>query len=88
MLRVRWRELETGSRTSLLGHERGNPGHRQGLVLIDYRACSRPYQVFIMNTHGRRLSDFSDKFLEGTPLFSYIIFSSVAIIPGYGCAAH
>ncbi len=31
MLRVTWRELETGSRTSLAGHEGGNPGYRQGL---------------------------------------------------------
>ncbi len=31
MLRVTWRELETGSRTSLDGHEGGNPGYRQGL---------------------------------------------------------
>ncbi len=31
MLRVMWRELETGSRTSLAGHEGGNPGYRQGL---------------------------------------------------------
>ena len=30
MLRVRWRELETGSRTSRLGNEGANPGHRQG----------------------------------------------------------
>ena len=30
MLRVMWRELETGSRTSLAGHEGGNPGNRQG----------------------------------------------------------
>jgi hypothetical protein len=26
-----WRELETGSRTSLAGHEGGNPGYSQGL---------------------------------------------------------
>ena len=31
MLRVMWRELETGSRTSLAGHEGGNPGYRQGM---------------------------------------------------------
>ena len=31
MLRVMWRELETGSRTSLAGHEGGNLGYRQGL---------------------------------------------------------
>ncbi len=31
MLRVMWRELETGSRPSLAGHEGGNPGYRQGL---------------------------------------------------------
>ncbi len=32
MLRVMWRELETGSRTSIAGHEGGNPGYRQGMV--------------------------------------------------------
>jgi hypothetical protein len=31
-LRVTWqRELETGSRPSLAGHEGGNPGYRQGM---------------------------------------------------------
>ncbi len=30
-LRVMWRELETGSRTSPAGHEGGNPGYRQGM---------------------------------------------------------
>ena len=31
MLRARWRGLETEPRTSLHGHERGNPGHSQGM---------------------------------------------------------
>jgi len=31
MLRVMWRELETGSRTFIAGHEGGNPGYRQGM---------------------------------------------------------
>jgi len=31
MLRVMWRELETGSRTSPAGHEGGKPGYRQGM---------------------------------------------------------
>jgi len=30
MLRAMWRELETGSRITLAGHEGGNPGYRQG----------------------------------------------------------
>ena len=30
MLRAMWRELETGSRRLLHGHEGGNPGHSQG----------------------------------------------------------
>ncbi len=30
-LRARWRGLETGPRTSLHGHEGGNPGHSQGM---------------------------------------------------------
>jgi hypothetical protein len=29
-LRARWRELETGLRRLLGGHEGGNPGYRQG----------------------------------------------------------
>lgn len=45
MLRAMWRELETGLRTSLAGHEGGNSGYRQGLVLLGYRASSRPYQL-------------------------------------------
>ncbi len=31
MLRARWRGLETEPRTSLHGHEGGNPGHSQGM---------------------------------------------------------
>ena len=45
MLRVMWRELETGLRLSLAGHGGGNPGHRQGTSYVGYRASSRPYQV-------------------------------------------
>lgn len=30
-LRVMWRELEPGLRTSLTGHEGGNSGYRQGM---------------------------------------------------------
>jgi hypothetical protein len=32
MLRAMWRELETGLRRLLHGHEGGNPGHSQGAV--------------------------------------------------------
>ena len=31
MLRAMWRGLEAEPRTSLHGHEGGNPGHRQGM---------------------------------------------------------
>ena len=44
LLRSRWRGLETESRLGLHGHERGNPGHRQGNNLTDHRAGPRPYQ--------------------------------------------
>ena len=44
LLRSRWRGLETESRLGLHGHERGNPGHRQGHDLTDHRASPRPYQ--------------------------------------------
>lgn len=33
MLRAMWRELETGPRITLAGHEGGNPGYRQGSSL-------------------------------------------------------
>ena len=32
MLRAMWRELETGLRTLLTGHEEGNLGHSQGVA--------------------------------------------------------
>ena len=32
MLRAMWRELETGLRTLLTGHEGGNLGHSQGVA--------------------------------------------------------
>ena len=44
MLRVMWRGLETELRSGLHGHERGNPGHRQGHDLTDHRASPRPYR--------------------------------------------
>ena len=37
-LRAKWRGLETESRTTLLGHEGGNPGDRQG------ESCGSPRQ--------------------------------------------
>ena len=43
MLRAMWRELETGPRWALLGHEGGNPGYGQGCILTGNRASSRPY---------------------------------------------
>ncbi len=43
LLRSTWRGLETESRSRLHGHERGNPGYRQGHDLTDHRASSRPY---------------------------------------------
>ena len=51
MLRTMWRVLETGLRTTLAGHEGGNPGHRQGLVLPSYRASARPYQASMVVIH-------------------------------------
>ncbi len=45
MLRSTWRGLETESRLGLHGHERGNPGYRQGHDLTDHRASPRPYPV-------------------------------------------
>ncbi len=42
MLRLMWRGLETELRPGLHGHERGNPGHRQGHDLTGHRASPRP----------------------------------------------
>ena len=44
MLRSMWRGLETESRSGLHGHERGNPGYRQGHDLTGHRASPRPYR--------------------------------------------
>jgi hypothetical protein len=43
-LRAKRRGLETESRTTLIGHERGNPGHGQGKT-YHHRASPRPYRV-------------------------------------------
>jgi hypothetical protein len=51
MLRSMWRGLETESRSGLHGHERGNPGHRQGHDLKDHRASPRPYHLSVPKTH-------------------------------------
>ncbi len=45
MLRAMWRGLETEPRTTLHGHEGGNPGHSQGNVLTGHRASPRPDQA-------------------------------------------
>ena len=42
LLRSNGRELETGPRRTLHGHEAGNGGHGQGDA-YRYRASSRPY---------------------------------------------
>ncbi len=42
MLRLKWRGLETELRSGLHGHERGNPGYRQGHDLTGHRASPRP----------------------------------------------
>ena len=49
LLRSRWRGLETESRLGLHGHERGNPGYRQGHDLTDHRASPRPYRESVLN---------------------------------------
>ena len=53
MLRAMWRELETGLRTTLTGHEGGNPGYRQEFDLTGYRASSRPYRDTPVFTNGQ-----------------------------------
>ncbi len=49
LLRSRWRGLETESRLGLHGHERGDPGYRQGHDLTEHRASPRPYRVGRLN---------------------------------------
>ena len=44
MLRLKRRGLETDLRSTLHGHEGGNPGYGQADVLQGHRASSRPYQ--------------------------------------------
>ena len=46
-LRARWRGLETESRTTLTGHEGGNPGDRQG------ESYGLPRQSSTLPTRGR-----------------------------------
>lgn len=48
MLRAMWRELETGPRSTLPGHEGGNPGDRQG------SACGLPRQLSTLPFRRRR----------------------------------
>ena len=43
-LRAKWRGLETESRTTLPGHEGGNPGYRQG------ESCGLPRQSSTLPT--------------------------------------
>ena len=52
MLRAMWRELETGPRWALLGHEGGNPGYGQGCILTGNRASSRPYRIYCRTTRN------------------------------------
>jgi hypothetical protein len=61
MLRAMWRELETGPRITLAGHEAGNPGYIQGSVLMGCRASYRPYQ------------DKAVAFLLMIALYSYVL---------------
>ena len=46
-LRAKWRGLETESRTTLHGHEGGNPGYRQG------ESCGLPRQSSTLPAPGR-----------------------------------
>ncbi len=45
MLRAMWRGLETGLRTTLHGHEGGNPGYGHKGSPTDHRASPRPYRA-------------------------------------------
>ncbi len=56
-LRAKWRGLETGLRTTLLGHEERKLGYRQGET-YDHRASARPYQPLRENL-GARIADFA-----------------------------
>ena len=56
MLRVMWRELETGSRTSLDGHEGGNPGYRQGLF---YRVTAPALDPTTCEASGKSVAAYA-----------------------------
>ena len=50
-LRATWRGLETESRTTLGGHEGGNPRHRQGLALRITAPVLDPTRCFLGAPH-------------------------------------
>ena len=51
LLRSNGRELETGPRQTLHGHEAGNGGYSQGDA-YRHRASSRPYQINLRRIDG------------------------------------
>ena len=51
-LRVMRRELETGLRTFLAGHEGGNPGHRQGTSYRTTAPALDPTRIVLVASGG------------------------------------
>ena len=80
MLRVMWRELETGSRTSLAGHEGGNSGYRQGVF---YRVTAPALDP---TTSGKSHVGIFCEQVTSTPLFTGVreISSSATFIATWG----
>ena len=51
-LRAMWRGLETESRTTLHGHEGGNPGYRQGESYgLPRQSSTLPRSIYRPNSH-------------------------------------
>ncbi len=67
-LRVKWRGLETESRTTLPGHEGGNPGYRQG------ESCGLPRQSSTLPAGPGKSIDFQDPALQNKYYRTNIIF--------------
>jgi hypothetical protein len=53
MLRAMWRELETGPRITLAGHEGGNPGYRQESSLWITAPALDPTRVWRQPLHNQ-----------------------------------
>ena len=68
MLRAMWRELETGPRITLAGHEGGNPGYRQESSLWVTAPALDPTRKYKMSSYT--------EFFTGSPRIPFVAFYS------------